>query len=182
MAELQIRLATADDLEAVNDIYNHYVLNSVTTYQEEPEPIEGRRAWFASHGPRHPITVAVKDGRVVGWAALSPFHRRSAYRNTVENSVYVDRAHYRQGIGHALLADSLERARRAGHHTVIAMIDGEQEASVALHRKAGFSQIGFLREVGSKFGRRLNVYLLQKMLDAPDALIPPPPPPSLPHR
>src|SRR5215213_7135688 len=83
-----IRPATADDLGDINDIYNHYVLHSSATYQEAPEPIEGRRAWFARHGPSHPVTVAEVGGRVVGWGSLSPFHARSAYRNTVENSVY----------------------------------------------------------------------------------------------
>src|SRR5256885_7814180 len=100
-----IRAAIASDLGAINDIYNYYVLHSTCTYQEEPEPIEGRRAWFARHGERHPITIAELNGHIVGWGSLSPFHPRSAYRWTVENSVYVQHDHHRRGIGKILLLD-----------------------------------------------------------------------------
>src|SRR5438067_9508283 len=102
---LLIRDAAVADLTAINDIYNHYGLHSTCTYQEEPETAEERAAWFASHGARHPVTVAVVDGQVLGWGSLSPFQKRAAYRNTVENSVYVHPAHQRRGIGRALLAD-----------------------------------------------------------------------------
>ena len=156
-----IRLATASDLTAINDIYNHYVHESTSTYQERPEPIESRHQWFARHGNAHPVTVAEVDGRVVGWGALSPFHARSAYRFTVENSVYVAADHHRQGIGDALLADLIVRARAIGHRTIIAGIDGDQMASVAIHAKHGFVRAGELREVGFKFGRWLNVVYMQ---------------------
>src|SRR5690348_12146830 len=115
MANTIIRPATAHDLEAINDIYNHYVAGSTCTYQEEQSTMVEREQWFACHGPRHPITVAEADGRVAGWASLSPFHARSAYRFTVENSVYVHHEQRRHGIGSALLADSIERAKSLGH-------------------------------------------------------------------
>src|SRR5512146_1314220 len=87
---MHIRLAIAADLPAVNAIYNHYVLKSTCTYQDEPTTESERIAWFDSHGPQHPVTVAVDDGgQIVGWGSLSPFRRRSAYRFTVEDSVYV---------------------------------------------------------------------------------------------
>jgi L-amino acid N-acyltransferase YncA len=164
MSDLTIRPATADDLPVINDIYNHYVLHSTATYQEEPEPIEGRRAWFQRHGAAYPVTVAMLDGSVVGWASLSPFHVRSAYRRTVENSVYVRHDLHRRGIGGALLSDLIARARSIGHHTIIAIIAAEQAGSVALHRKAGFTEVAHLREVGFKFGRWLDVVYLQLML------------------
>lgn len=97
-----------------NDIYNHYVVHSTCTYQEAPEPIESRWAWFERRGQEHSVTVAERDGLVIGWGALSPFHARSAYRFTVENSVYVDHRCHRQGIGDALLRDLIGRARLAG--------------------------------------------------------------------
>jgi L-amino acid N-acyltransferase YncA len=162
-----IRLATAGDLESINRIYNHYVLHSVTTYQEEPETIADRRLWFARHGADHPVTVAEIDGAVVGWAALSPFHARSAYRRTVENAVYVDEKRRRQGIGRALLDDLLHRASALGHHSVIALIDSEQIGSIALHESLGFRQVGHLREAGFKFDRWLDVVYLQKLLQLP---------------
>jgi len=162
--DLFIRPATLADLPAINDIYNHYVLHSTCTYQDEPETPEARAAWFAAHGPRHPITVALVDGQVLGWGSLSPFQKRAAYRNTVENSVYVHPAHHRRGIGRALLADLISRARAIGHHTIIAGIDAEQAASVAIHSAMGFQQVAFLKEVGYKFNRWLHVYYLQLML------------------
>ena len=166
MGDISVRLATIDDLEAIHSIYNYYVLNSVTTYQEEPEPIETRVRWFARHGPRHPVTVAQMNGQIVGWASISPFHTRSAYRNTVENSVYVDHAHHRRGIGLAQCSRIDRAPLAAGHHTIIAGIDSEQAASLALHQDFGFVQVAHLKEVGFKFGRWLDVIYLQKMVIA----------------
>src|SRR4051794_4261794 len=125
MAEAQplIRPATEADLVAINEIYNHYVFHSTCTYQEEPDAIEDRRKWFEAHDEKHPVTVALLDDRVVGWGSLSRFHSRCAYRNTVENSVYVDHEMHRRGIGSAILRDLIQRARALGHHTIIAGID-----------------------------------------------------------
>lgn len=159
-----IRLATPVDLTAINEIYNHYVLHSTCTYQEEPSTAAEREVWFLSHGPQHPITVAESDGAIVGWASLSPFHTRSAYRRTVENSVYVRHDRQRQGIGMALLVDSVERAKALGHHTIISLIDREQAASVNIHQRIGFEQVAHLKEVGFKLGRWLDVVYLQKLL------------------
>lgn len=164
MPDLHIRPATADDLPAVNAIYNHYVLHSTCTYQEEPSTGEERVAWFAAHGPNYPVTVAESDGVVIGWGSLSRFHPRSAYRWTVENSVYVRHDLHRQGIGRLLLADLIERSKSCGHHSIIALIDADQAASVALHRAFGFEQAAHLKQVGFKFGRWLDVVYLQRML------------------
>ena len=167
-ADVRVRLAKVADLPAINDIYNHYVLHSTATYQEEPEPIGGREAWFLGHGPAHPVTVAVDpNGTVLGWASLSPFHRRSAYRFTVENSVYLRHDVRGRGIGTLLLAELIERARAAGHRSILALIDADQPASVALHRRFGFGQVAHLRQVGFKFGRWLDVAYMQLVLDDP---------------
>jgi phosphinothricin acetyltransferase len=162
---MPIRLATADDLCAINDIYNHYVVHSTCTYQTEPETLDARRAWFAAHGPLHPVTVATDDaGRVLGWGSLSPFHKRAAYGRTVENSVYIDRREHRRGLGRALLIDLITRAAALGHHTILALIDAEQAPSVALHAALGFERVAYLKEVGHKFDRWLHVIYMQKML------------------
>jgi phosphinothricin acetyltransferase len=158
-----IRLARLDDLASINDIYNHYVHHSTCTYQETPEPIEQRHAWFERHGPAHPVTVAEVDGQVAGWGALSPYHARSAYRFTVENSVYVDHRRHRMGIGDSILADLIARARAAGHRTIVAGIDAGQEASIAIHDKHGFVTVGHMKEVGYKFDRWLDVVYMQLM-------------------
>src|SRR2546423_14311390 len=121
---MQVQLATASDLVAINDIYNHYVLHATCTYQEEPETMEQRHKWFNAHGERHPVTVAVIDDRIVGWGSLSPFHARSAYRNTVENSVYVHHEMHRHGIGSMILQGLIDPAQRIVHPTIIAGIHG----------------------------------------------------------
>ncbi|MGD0770798.1 MAG: N-acetyltransferase family protein [Tepidisphaeraceae bacterium] len=159
-----IRLATADDLLAVNEIYNHCVLHSNCTYQETPEPMEGRRQWFAMHDARHPVTVAEMNRRVVGWGALSAYHARAAYRNTVENSVYVHREFYRQGIGSLILRDLIIRARALGYHAIIASIDAGQTASIALHARFAFEEVGHFKQVGFKFGSWLDVVYLELLL------------------
>src|ERR1022692_2504457 len=125
-----LRPATESDLAAINDIYNHYVLHSTCTYQEELDPLDGRRRWFSHHGDKHPVIVAEAGGQVAGWGSLSAFHARSAYRRTVENSVYVHHRHHRRGIGSRLLQELIVRARSLSHHAIIAGIDAEQPASV----------------------------------------------------
>jgi phosphinothricin acetyltransferase len=161
-----LRPAIEADIVPINDIYNHFVLHSTCTYQEEPEPLEGRLQWFHHHGERHPVIVAVRDGHVLGWGSLSAYHPRSAYRNTVENSVYIHHQHHRQGIGSLLLHDLIERARGAGYRAIIAAIDGEQPASIALHAKFNFQKVGHLKQVGYKFGRWLDVVYMELLLSA----------------
>jgi phosphinothricin acetyltransferase len=158
------RTATESDLEAINDIYNYYVLHSTCTYQEEPERLESRLQWFKHHGRKHPVILAESGGRVVGWGSLSAYHPRSAYRHTVENSVYVHHEHHRSGIGSLLLQELIARARELGYRAIIAGIDGEQAASVALHAKFQFEKVGHLKEVGFKFGRWLDVVYMQLRL------------------
>jgi phosphinothricin acetyltransferase len=165
MLPIAIRPATDSDLPAINDIYNFYVLQSTCTYQDEPESIEQRHAWFAAHGSKHPVIVAESDGQVLGWGSLSPFHSRCAYRNTVENSVYVHREHQRCGIGSALLQVLISRARELGHHVIIAAIDAEQTGSVGLHARAGFEKVGHFKQVGFKFDRWLDVIYMQRMIE-----------------
>jgi phosphinothricin acetyltransferase len=159
-----VRPAGSADLSAINDVYNHFVLHSTCTYQEEPEPIERRREWFERHGVNHPVIVAEAAGQVVGWGSLSAFHARSAYRQTVENSVYVHHEHHRQGVGSLLLENLISRARNLGHHAIIAGIDGEQTGSMALHGKFGFDTVGRFKEVGFKYGRWLDVVYMELIL------------------
>jgi L-amino acid N-acyltransferase len=160
-----IRLATLADLSAINDIYDYYVLNSACTYQLEPETLEDRQAWFRSHSSEaHPVTVAVLEGEVVGWGSISPFRPRAAYAHSVEASVYLRHDVHRRGIGKALLLDLITRAKAAGHHTLIGGASADQTASLALQKSLGFQQVGYLKEVGFKFGRWLDVVYTQLML------------------
>ena len=161
-----IRPANESDLVAINDIYNHYVQHSTCTYQEEPEPLDGRRQWFRHHGDKHPVIVAETGGRVVGWGSLSAYHARSAYRHTAENSVYVHHEYHWRGIGSLLLNELIVRARSLGHHAIIAIIDADQPASVALHTKFHFEKVGHMKQIGFKFGRWLDVVYMELILDA----------------
>jgi phosphinothricin acetyltransferase len=162
----QIRLASASDLGAINAIYNHYVVHSTCTYQTEPSTELERSDWFAQHGPKHPVIVAVSpgEGSVVGWGSLNRFHPRQAYGRTVEDSVYVHPNHQRRGLGRAILTDLIQRADALGHHTVLGGISADQEASIALHAALGFEKVSHLREVGFKFDRWLDVIWMQRML------------------
>ncbi len=162
--DVQIRPATAADVGAINDIYNHYVDHSTCTFAEKHESLDSRRQWFDSHGPSHPIIVATHDGRVVGWGSLSTYNSRCAYRSTVEDSVYISHDLHRRGIGAVLLADLIRRARELKHHTIIAGISADQQPSVAIHARHGFQKVAHLREVGYKFGRWLDVIYMQRML------------------
>lgn len=162
--DLRIRLALETDIPSINDIFNHYVHDCVCTYQIEPISIETRKDWFAEHGPSHPILVAEKESKVVGWGALSQFSSRCGYKKTVEDSLYVHKDFHGQGIGSQLLEELLRQARGIGHHAVIALIDSAQTGSLALHKKFGFFEVGCLREVGQKFGRYLDVIYLENIL------------------
>ncbi len=159
-----LRPAVKADLAAMNDIYNHYVLHSSCTYQEEPESPDRRIEWFSRRGAAHPVIVAESGGQVVGWGALSAFHERSAYRRTVENSVYVHHDYHRRGVGGAILQDLISRATTLGHHAIIAGIDAEQAGSIALHVKFGFRSVGRFSEVGFKFNRLLDVVYFELIL------------------
>jgi L-amino acid N-acyltransferase YncA len=162
-----IRLATASDLPAINDIYNHYVLHCTCTYQTEPETLEARREWFEEHSAvRYSVIVAEIDGRVVGWGSLSKFRPRAAYSPTAEPSVYVDREFLGRGLGRVLLVDLIARARAIGFHSLIGGSSGDQPASIALQESLGFTRVAHLKEVGFKFERWLEVVYFQLLLQS----------------
>ncbi|MBO8126602.1 MAG: N-acetyltransferase [Firmicutes bacterium] len=160
---MKIRLAEIGDLSRINDIYNTFVEKSTATFDTQPTSIEQREEWFAQHGGIYPVLVA-EEKEVMGWGSLSPFSQRPAYRFTVEHSIYVAEEYQRQGIGTRLLEELMARAIEGGFHTMVARITGENQASVNLHKKYGFEQVGLLKEVGYKFGRWLDVIYMQKIL------------------
>lgn len=160
-----LRLATEADLQAINAIYNHYVLTSTATWQTVPETEAARLAWFSRRNPAlHPVVVAEVEGGLAAWGSLSPFGQRGAFARSVENSVYVHPEFQRRGLGRRLLQDQLERAGTAGHHTIMAAISADQGPSIALHLAHGFTPSGRLREAGWKFGQWLDLVYLQRIL------------------
>jgi phosphinothricin acetyltransferase len=155
------RLATVADAEAINAIYNHYVRTSAATFQEDDETTEERVAEIRSRPANQALTVLADGGRIVGWGALSPFRSRCAYRDTIELTAYVRHDRQRHGYGGVIVQDLIARARLAGYHSILAVCCEESLGMMRLLESLGFREAGRLREVGSKFGRRLDVVYLQ---------------------
>jgi phosphinothricin acetyltransferase len=165
MDEVVIRRAVREDAPAMAAIYNQAVACSTATFDTVPEYPDDRERWLDEHtAPQHPVLVAERDGRVVGWASLSRYSTRCAYEATVEASTYIDENETGRGLGTALSEALLEAGRAGGVHAVLARICTENTASLAMSRKLGFEEIGVMREVGVKFGRALDVMWLEKLL------------------
>jgi phosphinothricin acetyltransferase len=164
-----IRLATTDDAEAVRRIYNVEVETSTATFDLVPRTLQEQRAWLAARSGAFSAVVAEEAGQVVGFAALSAYKERAAYRTTVEDSVYVDRDCHGRGYGRALLTRLVEVATESGFHAVMARIEASGTASLGLHQACGFELVGVEREVGRKFNRWLDVAVMQRMLTDPSA-------------
>lgn len=162
---MHIRLATTADADAIGAIYNYEVANSTVTTDLVPRSPEAQRQWLTERSGARAVLVAENEaGAVVGFASLSPYRDRPAYATTVENSIYIDRNYQGSGIGRALLTELLEVARSHGFHTVMARVVSGHESSLGLHTALGFRVIGTEIEVARKFGRWLNMVVLQKML------------------
>ena len=164
MSDCSIRLAARDDAEIINSIQNHYVVYSTATFLTEPLTLEQRLAWLEGRSQAHPVVVAQAGDSVVGWGSLEVFRGRPAYRHTAEFSIYVHNGWHRRGIGRAILADLLTRARALGHHTLVGGCCSESTAIIALLEASGFSRVARFREVGRKFDRWLDVVFLQRLL------------------
>jgi L-amino acid N-acyltransferase len=161
---LSLRAARLEDAEAIRRIYNHEVTTSTVTMDLVPRTLEQQRAWIADRSGVHAVLIATEDNRLVGFGSLSPWRSRPAYSTTVEDSVYVDRADHGRGVGRLLLAGLVDTARSHGFHAVMARIAGGHEASLGLHRALGFESIGIEREVARKFGRWIDIEVLQLIL------------------
>ena len=164
LPEIRLRDATVSDCQMMSDIYNHYVLHDTCTYTEVAETLAERIDWFQAHGPSHPVIIADIDGQVAGWASLSRFRERSAYRFSVEDSVYLRPDMRGRGLGTVMLTNLVARARDLKHRAIIAGISAEQTASIKLHAKFGFVHVAHLREVGFKFNTWLDVIYMELLL------------------
>lgn len=162
-----IRPVGASDLPVVRDIYRHYVLNSTVTFDERPKTLaQWRRSLRESRELQLPFLVAESaTGSILGYALVQPWKQRSAYRYTVESSVYLSPAAAGRGLGRALMEALIEATRARGVREMIAVIaDQGADASIRLHERLGFEEIGRMGRVGQKFGRELGIVLLQKSL------------------
>jgi len=186
-----IRRATEADAEAMRQIYNSEVTGSTATLDLVPRTAAEQTAWMAAHAGVYPVVVAIADGTapgpagsspgsgngaaapdgasgapggaLLGFASLSPYRPRPGYATAVEDSIYVAAEHRGGGVGKDLLGEAVVLARDHGFHSIVARVVAEQPASVALHRACGFELVGIEREIGRKFGRWLDVAILQRL-------------------
>jgi len=153
-----VRPALAADAAAIASIYNHYILTTTISFEEEPvtqDEIAKRMAAVASAGL--PYLVAESDGIATGYAYATPWRVRRAYRSSVETSVYLRAGTQARGTGTALYADLLAQLAAGGYHLAIGGIAQPNVASVALHEKFGFKKVAHFSEVGCKFGKWVDV-------------------------
>ncbi len=162
---VSVRKAQRRDLSAIRDIYNHYVLNSTATFDTDEQTEAQRLKWYEDHlAAGLPMLVAEIEGRVIGWASLSFYHSRCAYKQSVEPSIYIAAEHTGKGVGQRLFEDLLASAGENGYHCIVVLICSENLASLKLIDSFGFRVVGNLQEVGRKFDRWLDVTIAQKLI------------------
>jgi L-amino acid N-acyltransferase len=171
---MRIRDADEDDAAAICALYNATVSTTTVAWTEEHESVSTRQEWVHKQGAAgNPVLVAEAKGEteaeahVIGFASYGEFRNATkwpGYRFTVEHTIHIDAAHQGTGIGGALLETLVERAAAAGLHVMIGAVDGENDGSIRFHERHGFVQVARLHEVGFKFGRWLDLILLQRTL------------------
>lgn len=166
MIESVIRPATPDDLPAIEKIYAHHVLTGTATFElEPPSPAELRRRYAAVLDRGLPYLAAEVDGQVAGYAYCGPYRERPAYRQSVEDSIYLDPSYVGQGLGKQLLRALVDECRRADVRQIIGIVaEPGGTASLALHKSCGFVEVGRLKQVGFKFGQWLDTVFTQRSL------------------
>ena len=159
--EIEIDIATKQDLNRIVEIYNWAIENTSATFDTDRKTTQSQLGWFESHDEKHPVIVARKNGRVLAWGSISPWSDRCAYSGTGEISFYVDPDFHRKGIGFNILKRLIEIGKEKNFRTLVSRIAGKSEASVHLHKKLGFSNIGTMKNVGKKFDEIIDVHLMQ---------------------
>ena len=163
---MHIRDAMPSDAEGLMAIYNHAVAHTTAIWNDTLVDAANRRQWMADRQAMgFPVLVAVDAQRVLGYASFGPWRAFEGFRHTVEHSVYVHPDHQGQGLGLSLMQALIERARTQHIHVMVAAIEAGNSASIRLHQKLGFEQTGLMPQVGTKFGRWLDLAFLQRRLD-----------------
>ncbi|MFM8575717.1 MAG: N-acetyltransferase family protein [Limnohabitans sp.] len=163
---MHIRDATPSDAEGILAIYNHAVAHTTAIWNDTLVDAANRRQWLADRQAMgFPVLVAVDADRVLGYASFGPWRAFEGFRHTVEHSVYVHPDHLGQGLGQSLMQALIARARALHIHVMVAAIEAGNHASIRLHQRLGFEQTGLMPEVGTKFGRWLDLAFLQLRLD-----------------
>lgn len=162
---MEIRDARESDLPGILDIYNDAVQTTTAVWDETPRSMDGQRQWMdLKRTQSYPVLVAAHGDEVAGFCSYGPFRAWYGYRFSVENSIYVAGAQRRQGIARRMLDALVERARQQGLHVMVAGIEAENTASIKLHAHAGYAVAGRMHEVGFKFGRWLDLVLMERRL------------------
>ena len=162
---INVQAATMADLGAITKIYNEAIRETTATFDTEQKTTDEQIRWFSEHGDKYPILVIGDDHQLIGWSALSRWSERCAYSDTAEISLYIQKDQQGKGFGRELLQATITKGRAIGLHSLIARITEGNEISVRLFRTAGFAEIGVMKEVGRKFGKLLDVYLMQLIYD-----------------
>jgi phosphinothricin acetyltransferase len=164
---MEIRSACAADLPGITAIYNDVLATSTAIYADQPSTLEARHAWWESRRRAgYPVLVAAEGADVQGFASFGDFRSWPGYRYSVEHTVHVRADRRRSGIGTALVVALFEPARALGKHAMIGGIDADNAPSIRMHERLGFERVAHLPEVGRKFGRWLDLVLVQLLLDA----------------
>ncbi|MCW2770847.1 MAG: family N-acetyltransferase [Aeromicrobium sp.] len=163
---MTVREATETDLPGLLAIHNEAVRTTTAIWDESEVNLDDRRRWLLDRqAAGFPVLVAEVDGVVAGYSSYGPWRPKSGYRHTVENSLYVLASHHGRGLASALFDRLIAHAREAGFHRMMAMIESSNAVSVDLHLRRGFRVVGQMDQVGTKFGRWLDLTVLQ--LDLP---------------
>lgn len=158
-----IRPATEKDVPVITAIYNEAIINTTATFDTEIKSDEQMMQWFRNHDAKHPVLVAEWSGNVIGWASLTKWSDRCAYEGTAEVSVYIEKNNRGKGVGKKLLEVLVLEGQKAGLHYLLARISEGNESSIHIHELFGFKMIGVMHEVGFKFGKFLNVHMMEKV-------------------
>jgi L-amino acid N-acyltransferase len=164
-AKLLLRDAEDADLPAIRDIYNDAVANTTAIWNDNLVDLANRQEWYAARLARgFPVLVAEADGQIAGYASYGDWRAFEGFRHTVEHSVYVHRDHRGAGLGRQLMQALVARAEAGGIHVMVACIEAQNSASIRLHEALGFRTAGTFLEVGTKFGRWLDLTCMEKRL------------------
>ena len=162
---MSIRFAGKEDCAAIAEIYNHAVLHTAAIWNDQTVDVDNRIAWFdARQLSGYPVLVSEENG-VTGYASFGDWRNFDGFRHTVEHSVYVHPDHQGKGLGRALLSRLIEEARACGKHVMVAGIESQNQASLHLHETLGFRITAQMPQVGTKFGRWLDLTFMQLQLD-----------------
>ena len=162
-----VRHACKEDCAAIGEIYNHAVLHTAAIWNDKTVDTDNRIAWFEARTlAGYPVLVSEENGVITGYASFGDWRAFDGFRHTVEHSVYVHPDHQGQGIGRTLMVALINEARAIGKHVMVAGIEAQNHASIHLHETLGFVTTGQMPQVGTKFGRWLDLTFMQLQLDA----------------